>query len=156
MIRKNYEPVISVLVIMNVVLFLVNSGMERKIIPLLEKSICGGNLAVCRQADDSIFSKREIIGLAKKLPELAHDIKVNLPSISYAFTKNDSNSFDKYELSFSVDGSYENIRKFIYRIETYPKFMRIDSLTLNRAGQAGSIGIGLKVSTYASGRDRIL
>ncbi len=57
---------------------------------------------------------------------------------------------DLVQLNFSlpVTGSYANVRKFIYDVETSSLFLNIDNLGLSTEGETGQISLRIGLSTY--------
>ncbi len=57
---------------------------------------------------------------------------------------------DLVQLNFSlpVSGSYANVRKFIYDVETSPLFLNIDHLGLSAEADASVITLSIGLSTY--------
>ena len=150
-VKKHWTIVIAILLILNVIFIYINLSGESEIEPLIEQTVSNSKSGIYEGIRTSIFTEAELAELADKLPNLANSINVRLPGVNYFMTRNESGNINKYELTFTVDGSYENIRGFIYKIETYPKYMRIDSLTLNKAnGDGSNISIAMKVSLYSS------
>jgi Tfp pilus assembly protein PilO len=57
---------------------------------------------------------------------------------------------DVVQLNFSmpVSGSYKNVRKFIYDVETSSLFLNIDSLALSADAESGAVSLRIGISTY--------
>ena len=56
---------------------------------------------------------------------------------------------EKLEITFTVEGGYEDIRRFIYDVETAPAFVVIDSLEIEQGRDAGKpVVLQLGLSTY--------
>ncbi len=47
-----------------------------------------------------------------------------------------------------LQGEYENIRRFVYELETAPEFVIIDDVTLTQADAAKPLTLTLELSTY--------
>lgn len=94
-----------------------------------------------------LASARDITYL--HLAELAdqHGIKINRRS-----TDTDSSrqgSLARLRITMSLEGDYENIRQFIYQLESGSDFVVIDSVALAQDAQAGSpLMLTLGLSTY--------
>ena len=58
-------------------------------------------------------------------------------------------SLARLQISMTLRGNYEDIRRFIYHVETGSDFIVIDSITLQQGEEAGSpLTLGLALSTY--------
>jgi len=58
-------------------------------------------------------------------------------------------SLEKLEIQLTIEGNYENIRRFIYDLETAPAFVVIDSLEIEQSREAGRpVVLQLSLSTY--------
>jgi Tfp pilus assembly protein PilO len=58
------------------------------------------------------------------------------------------------EISLALEGSYEDIRRFIYDVETSPAFVVIDSLEIDQGREAGRpLVLQLGLSTYFRAAD---
>jgi Tfp pilus assembly protein PilO len=58
-------------------------------------------------------------------------------------------SLARLEISMTLRGSYEDIRRFIYQVETGTDFIVIDSIALQQGEEAGSpLTLRLALSTY--------
>ena len=58
-------------------------------------------------------------------------------------------SLARLQISMTLRGNYEDIRRFIYHVETGSDFIVIDSITLQQGEEAGApLTLGLALSTY--------
>ena len=58
-------------------------------------------------------------------------------------------SLSRLQISMTLRGSYENIRRFIYQVETGTDFIVIDSIALQQGEEAGApLQLALALSTY--------
>ncbi|MDP1572295.1 MAG: GspMb/PilO family protein [Vicinamibacterales bacterium] len=77
-----------------------------------------------------------------------------------AFTDRQRDSrLERMYTQMTLDGDYDDIRRFIHRIETGDGFVIIDNLLMGEGSQAGATGLSLTIdlSTYyriAGGNDR--
>ena len=92
-----------------------------------------------------------------KLSQLArsHDVKFQR---GVAATEELRNSpLERLSVNFSLEGNWDDIRQFIYEIETGSDFIVIDNVGLNE-GEGGSapLSLDLEISTYyrAAGNER--
>lgn len=64
---------------------------------------------------------------------------------------------DVLRMSMALEGEYQNIRQFVYRVETAPEFLIIDQVALATGRDPqGPLALTLELSTYfkAGARDR--
>ena len=47
-----------------------------------------------------------------------------------------------------LDGTYENMRQFLYELETTPEFIIVDDVSLGQAEADKPVTLTLEVSTY--------
>jgi Tfp pilus assembly protein PilO len=60
-----------------------------------------------------------------------------------------NSSLRRLKISMTLAGDYENMRQFIYQLETAPDFVVIDDIALSEAGEPGSpLVLTLALSTY--------
>lgn len=58
-------------------------------------------------------------------------------------------TLDSLRISLALEGRYEDIRRFIYELETTPTFLVIDDLEIDSGRQAGKpLVLSLSLSTY--------
>lgn len=56
---------------------------------------------------------------------------------------------DRLKLALVLEGSYEDMRRFIYRLETAPEFVIIDDVAIDQGREAtGDLVLTLQLSTY--------
>ncbi|MEK6645877.1 MAG: type 4a pilus biogenesis protein PilO [Candidatus Firestonebacteria bacterium] len=97
-----------------------------------------------------IPKEKEMIRLVSELPNLAKNSNLKISSIKYQpFKKEEQSSFKKLSFSIPVEGNYNNIRKFVYKIENLRKLIKIESISLKKEKEGSDIiGVELYVSTY--------
>lgn len=148
--NKLFIFLIFVVSIANLILFLLNSKNNKLAIKYAV------DLEISKYAKDIIDfyniipKEKEIIKLVSELPNLAKASNLKISSIRYEpFRKESKSSFKKLSFSIPVDGSYADIREFIYRIENLRKLIRIESISLRKEREEPAIvGVELYVSTY--------
>ena len=47
-----------------------------------------------------------------------------------------------------LEGEYDNVRQFIYELETTPAFVIIDNVTLTQADPNGPLALNVELSAY--------
>jgi Tfp pilus assembly protein PilO len=55
---------------------------------------------------------------------------------------------ERLHVNYSLSGDWEDIRQFIYAIETGPDFVVIDNMQLNEGASSGGLSLALDLSTY--------
>jgi hypothetical protein len=95
----------------------------------------------------SLASARDITYL--RLAEIAdqHDIRIKRRSTDTASTR--QGSLARLQITMALEGNYENIRQFIYQLESGSDFVVIDSVALAQDVDPGSpLTLTLGLSTY--------
>ncbi len=58
-------------------------------------------------------------------------------------------SLDRLQLDLTLEGQYEDVRRFVYELETSPAFLIIDDVTIDEAREGGTnLVLKLQLSTY--------
>ncbi len=58
-------------------------------------------------------------------------------------------ALDRVQISLVLEGQYEDVRQFVYRLETAPEFVIIDDMTIEQARDGGTaLTLKLQLSTY--------
>jgi Tfp pilus assembly protein PilO len=58
-------------------------------------------------------------------------------------------TLQKLQITLSVEGAYEDLRRFIYDLETAPIFVVIDSIAIEQNREAGKpVVLNLGLATY--------
>jgi Tfp pilus assembly protein PilO len=93
--------------------------------------------------------KREFSKAIASLADIAKRHRVAVPSISYQQVALDQKGFSKVSFSFTVSGRYEDIRRFIYTLETSKGFLIIEDMVLETSSKSGArVEIQMKVSAF--------
>ena len=100
-------------------------------------------------------SERDFAPLALGITEEAKQDKVTLPALSYRTEKTSVANTTKAVLQGSVSGRYEDLRKFIYDLETAEELLLIEDLDLVRPSnnQDQTLTFNIKVATYLRGEE---
>jgi Tfp pilus assembly protein PilO len=101
---------------------------------------------------------------ARLVPFLADLMKrtreagLNPERLSYAARREERSGLVYFAASFGVKGSYDQIRRCVFLLESSPQFLLVDQLSLRGDENAGSldIGIQLAVGTYFADLDEDL
>ena len=94
--------------------------------------------------------ERDFSPLALGISEEAKRDRVNLPALSYKTEPTPVLHTSKGILQGSMSGRYEDLRRFIYDLETAEEFLFIEDLELARSGvaQGGMLTFNIKIATY--------
>ncbi|MGQ0812278.1 MAG: type 4a pilus biogenesis protein PilO [Nitrospiraceae bacterium] len=97
--------------------------------------------------------ERDFAPLALGVTEEAKRDRVTLPALSYRMEKTNVAMATKAVLQGSVSGQYEDLRRFIYNLETAEELLFIEDLDVVRATsrQPGGLTFNLRIATYLRG-----
>lgn len=100
-----------------------------------------------------LLSERDFAPLALGITEEAKQDRVTLPALSYMTEKTTVANTTKAVLQGSISGRYEDLRKFIYDLETAEELLMIEDLDLVRTAhmQDQSLTFHIKIATYLRG-----
>ncbi|MFQ5455515.1 MAG: GspMb/PilO family protein [Nitrospirota bacterium] len=97
---------------------------------------------------EDIVGKREFVKIVEKLSYIAKNSNIVIPSIEY-HTEEGEGGIKKVLFSFSLDGRYRDIRRFIYNIEKEKDFIIIEDLILTKSRQMNSnIHLEINIGGY--------
>lgn len=98
---------------------------------------------------DRLPRRSEYPQILNKVYMLAKEDRMKSASFG-AQTREIKQEGDIVQLNFSmpISGSYRDVRKFIYDVESSPLFLNIDNLGLSKAGDADEISLTISLSTY--------
>jgi type IV pilus assembly protein PilO len=93
--------------------------------------------------------RSDLTGLIEELFNMAHNAGLEIDRIGYAPQKLQERPLMGYTLMFSVSGSYEQLKSFVYDIETSPRLITLDEIALSGAGEGDrSVSLNLRFTTY--------
>lgn len=97
---------------------------------------------------DGVASAR--MSLYSKLAKLAQQHNLDPDNLRMESVKHAEGTLIRVHSTMSLRGDYEDIRQFIYQVESGPDFVVIDSVTLAEGGEPGSssLTLTLELSTY--------
>ncbi len=83
---------------------------------------------------------------------------LNPERLTYTAQRSDKSGLAYFQASFSVKGSYEQIRRCVYLLESSPEFVLVDQMALRGDESASTldVGIQLAVGTYFTDLDQDL
>ena len=117
------------------------------------KGVSGSPLAQA-VSDIEVFTGRmpNEKGLPKALAsifDIARKNGLNIPSGDYAPETVSEAGISKYTISFPVEGSYPEIKKFIYGIENMNVPVVVEDIAFSRSkGTSGAIELKIRLSVY--------
>jgi len=82
------------------------------------------------------------------LPDLARRTNVKWSQRTNEVEALKDTSLTRLRINMLLEGSYENVRQFIYELETSPAFIIIDDVTLAQGEADRPLGLTLELSTY--------
>ena len=162
---------LAVLCVLNIVSYLLVTGMYKKRAEQLERQYIsqqsevrkaehGGraaesplvvyargnrDLKVFRQA---IPPKRELTGLIGEVFSLAAASGLKIDQIKYKPEQLGDMRLLQYGLSFNVTGNYSQVKKFTHKIEQSSRLLTIDDMSLNSGQQGGEVDLKLNLTTF--------
>lgn len=84
-----------------------------------------------------------------RLARLARESNLQYERSSYDPSVDTGSTLTRLQIQMVLSGSYADMRDFIYRLETAPEFVVIDSVQLTAArSETGSLVATLRLSTY--------
>ncbi len=91
----------------------------------------------------------------KGLTEVLNDIfraarknALQIPTGDYDPITVKETDISKYTIKFPVEGTYRQIKRFIYDIEVLPHILAVEEITFSSGKGEGTIALNIKVSTY--------
>ena len=95
-------------------------------------------------------AERDFSPLALGISEEAKRARVTLPALSYKTEPTLVTNTSKGLLQGSMSGRYEDLRRFIYDLETAEELLFIEDLELTRSGsgQDSTLTFNIKIGTY--------
>ena len=95
---------------------------------------------------DKIPPYREFSGLVVELQKLAEDAGLDLNQINYKSEREKENPLLHYTLTFTVAGSYRDIKQFIHALEQSSRLILLRQISLQGAGQESNSDVRLQLS----------
>ena len=88
----------------------------------------------------------DFTGLIDELLVHATRSDLTIRQITYTTEELPSVALRQYDLAFTVNGRYENLKQFIHALEQSPRIMAIRQISLNTREQASGQGVSLRLS----------
>jgi Tfp pilus assembly protein PilO len=92
--------------------------------------------------------KGEYIRIIEKVYRLAKEDGMKSASFGTAAKEVKAGDLIQVDFSMPIAGSYRDVRKFIYDIETSQLFLNIDNLALSSGGAEGEVTLTIALTTY--------
>jgi len=83
-----------------------------------------------------------------KLAQLARSHDVTFENGSSSTEELKDSALERMHVNYALSGDWEDIRQFIYAIETGPDFVVIDNLQLTEGSTNNTLSLALELSTY--------
>lgn len=95
---------------------------------------------------EKIPTHQEFTGLIVELQKLADEAGLDLTQISYQNDREKNGDLLRYTLTFTVGGSYRDIKQFIHSLEQSPRLIALRELGLQGVGLEGDTDVRLQLS----------
>jgi Tfp pilus assembly protein PilO len=82
------------------------------------------------------------------LPALAQRTNVRYDARSSAIEPVQNQRLGRLRINMVLEGDYEDVRQFIYELETTPAFVIIDNVTLAQGNPEGPLALTVELSAY--------
>jgi Tfp pilus assembly protein PilO len=82
------------------------------------------------------------------LPALAQRASVRYDASNSAIEPVKNQRLGRLRINMVLEGEYDNVRQFIYELETTPAFVIIDNVTLTQADPNGPLALNVELSAY--------
>lgn len=107
-----------------------------------------------QKAGEDISKVHELIPDREQLSDLVLDVSrladsagFEIASVSYSPKKVEEFDLLSYSLSFTVNGSYRQLKKFVHLLEISPRIVILDSISLVESQENG-IAMRIQITTY--------
>lgn len=115
------------------------------------------NLSVLRR-DQLSGMKERLVPFLQEVLRLAQESGLAVESIGYTYKQEDKTGLVYFTASYGVKGSYEQIRRCVFLLESSPQFIVLEGLGLEGDQSAGSLDVSVRLTmgTYFSTADETL
>lgn len=93
-----------------------------------------------------IPTHQEFTGLIVELQKLADEAGLDLAQISYKNDREKDGGLLRYTLTFTVDGSYRDIKQFVHSLEQSPRLIILREIDLQGVGLESETDVRLQLS----------
>lgn len=115
------------------------------------------NLSVLRR-DQLSGMKERLVPFLQEVLRLAQESGLAVESIGYSYKLDDKTGLVYFTASYGVKGSYEQIRRCVFLLESSPHFIVLEGLGLTGDQSAASLDVSVRLTmgTYFSTVDETL
>ena len=115
------------------------------------------NLSVLRR-DQLSGMKERLVPFLQEVLRLAQESGLTVESIAYSYKLEDKTGLVYFTASYAVKGSYEQIRRCVFLLESSPQFIVLEGLGLTGDSSAASLDVSVRLTmgTYFSAVDEKL
>jgi len=96
-----------------------------------------------------IPAQKDMPLLVKELEQMAKKLNLAVAAINYDIPRRESGELAMLSFSFPVEGTYPDIKRFIYEVETSGRAIGIQNV--NMESDKGRVKLQLKLMTYVRG-----
>jgi Tfp pilus assembly protein PilO len=89
---------------------------------------------------------QEFTGLIVELQELADEAGLELDKVNYRHDLDRDNQLLRYQLTFSISGSYREVKRFVHALEQSSRLIAIEQLALQEVGEDDGTLVQLQIS----------
>lgn len=100
-----------------------------------------------------IPTQKDMPLLVKELGQTAKRLHLSVAAINYDIPRQSQEGLTMLSFSFPAEGSYPDIKRFIYEIETSGRLLAIEGLDLGR-DQGSRVKLQMKLMTYIKGGEK--
>lgn len=98
---------------------------------------------------EAIPEKARFTRLIAELFSMARTAGLDIQQIDYSPEVLEESRLLSYTLVFSIGGSYEQVKQFIFALENSPRIIALDEISLSRGNKEdGSVTMRLRFTTY--------
>jgi Tfp pilus assembly protein PilO len=83
-----------------------------------------------------------------RLAQLARESDLEYRRATYAPVVESGSTLTRLQIQMVLEGTYADMRAFIYQLETSPEFVVIDNVQLAEGAEGGSLVVTLDLATY--------
>jgi Tfp pilus assembly protein PilO len=95
----------------------------------------------------------KMTAIQREIRSIASQFQVDPETVTYDPSYLQAEELVRFDISFPLRGSYENLRQFIQRVESSTHFLIIDDVSLADAREGG-VSLGLNVHLHTFFKDR--
>ena len=100
-----------------------------------------------------IPARQDFSGFVGELFERSQQAELNIDRINYQPRVDSENGYLFYTVNFSVEGHYEQLKKFIFSLESSPRILIVEHIALNekKANKAKIVSLRITLTTLFQG-----